>query len=46
MIHDIRTARPDARIVLFVGANNAGFADLLDDVDTVVTVPVRNIPAR
>lgn len=44
VIRDIRTARPDARIVLFVSANNAGFAQLLDDVDTVVTLPVRNIP--
>jgi heptosyltransferase III len=44
VIHDIRKARPDARIVLFVSANNAGFAKLLDDVDTVVTLPVRNIP--
>jgi heptosyltransferase III len=44
VIHDIRTARPDARIVLFVSANNAGFAELLEDVDAVVTVPVRNIP--
>jgi heptosyltransferase-3 len=44
VIHDIRNARPDARIVLFVSANNAGFARLLDDVDSVVTLPVRNIP--
>ena len=44
VIHDIRSTRPDARIVLFVSANNAGFADLLDDVDRVVTLPVRNIP--
>jgi ADP-heptose:LPS heptosyltransferase len=44
VIHDIRTARPDARIVLFVSANNAGFARLLGDVDEVVVVPVRNIP--
>ncbi|MGZ6969892.1 MAG: glycosyltransferase family 9 protein, partial [Acidimicrobiia bacterium] len=44
VIHDIRIARPDARIVLFVSANNAGFAHLLDDVDTVVTLPVRDIP--
>jgi heptosyltransferase III len=43
IIHDIRAARPDARIVLFVSANNAGFARLLDDVDEVVTVPVRDI---
>lgn len=44
VIHDIRAARPDARIVLFVSANNAGFAQLLDDVDRVVVLPVRNIP--
>ena len=29
--------------MLFVSANNAGFARLLDDVDSVVTLPVRNI---
>lgn len=44
LIRDIRSARPDARIVLFVSANNSGFAQLLDDVDDVVTLPVRNIP--
>jgi ADP-heptose:LPS heptosyltransferase len=44
VVHDIRVARPDARIVLFVSANNAGFAQLLDDVDRVVVLPVRNIP--
>jgi heptosyltransferase-3 len=44
VIHDIRVTRPDARIVLFVSANNAGFAQLLDDVDSVVVLPVRNIP--
>jgi ADP-heptose:LPS heptosyltransferase len=43
IVHDVRTARPDARIVLFVSANNAGFAHLLDDVDEVVTLPVRDI---
>jgi ADP-heptose:LPS heptosyltransferase len=43
VIHDIRATRPDARIVLFVSANNAGFAHLLDDVDRVVVLPVRNI---
>ena len=31
--------------MLFVSANNAGFARLLDDVDSVVTLPVRDIPA-
>jgi ADP-heptose:LPS heptosyltransferase len=43
VIRDIRAARPDARIVLFVSANNAGFAKLLDDVDRVITVPVRDL---
>jgi hypothetical protein len=43
VIHDLRTARPDARIVLFVSANNLGFARLLDEVDAVVPVPVRNV---
>jgi ADP-heptose:LPS heptosyltransferase len=43
VIHDLRAARPDARIVLFVSANNLGFARLLDEVDAVVPVPVRNV---
>lgn len=44
VIHDLRAARPDARIVLFVSANNAGFAGLLDDVDELIVLPVRDIP--
>jgi heptosyltransferase III len=44
VVHDIRAARPDARIVLFVSPNNAGFARLLAEVDAVVTVPVRDLP--
>lgn len=43
VIRDLREARPDARIVLFVSANNLGFARLLDGVDAVIPVPVRDI---
>jgi ADP-heptose:LPS heptosyltransferase len=43
VIRDIRAARPDARVVLFVSANNEGFARLVSDAD-VVSVPVRNLP--
>lgn len=43
VIHDVRVARADARIVLFVSASNAGFGALIDDVDAVVVLPVRNI---
>jgi ADP-heptose:LPS heptosyltransferase len=43
VLHDLRTARPDARIVLFVTANNAAFARLLTDPDEVVELPVRNL---
>src|SRR4051794_12257216 len=45
VLHDIRVERPDVRIVLFVTANNAGFARLLPDPDVVVELPVRRIPA-
>jgi ADP-heptose:LPS heptosyltransferase len=43
VIQDIRAARPDARIVLFVTANNASFARLLDVPDAIVELPVRRI---
>ncbi len=43
VIEDLRAARPDARIVLFVTANNAGFARLLDGPDTIVELPVRRM---
>ncbi len=43
IVHDLRAARPDARIVLFVTSSNAGFARLLDDVDEIVELPVRAI---
>ena len=43
-MHDLRTARPDVRIVLFVTANNAEFARLLTDPDDIVELPVRKIP--
>ncbi|MGZ4676754.1 MAG: glycosyltransferase family 9 protein [Acidimicrobiia bacterium] len=44
VIQDIRNARPDARIVLFVTANNAAFAKLLTDPDEVIELPVRKVP--
>jgi len=44
VMHDLRTSRPDVRIVLFVTANNAAFARLLTDPDAVVELPVRRIP--
>lgn len=43
IVHDLRQARPDARIVVFVTANNAGFARLLDGPDAVVELPVRHV---
>jgi ADP-heptose:LPS heptosyltransferase len=44
IVLDIRRARPDARIVLFVNASNVEFARLLEGVDEVVVLPVRNLP--
>jgi ADP-heptose:LPS heptosyltransferase len=44
IMHDLRNARPDVRIVLFVTANNAEFARLLTDPDAIVELPVRRIP--
>jgi lipopolysaccharide heptosyltransferase III len=43
VLHDLRAARPDARIVLFVTANNASFARLVDGPDEVVELPVRQV---
>lgn len=43
VLHDLRAARPDARIVVFVTANNAGFARLLSVPDAVVELPVRQV---
>ncbi len=43
VLHDLRVARPDARIVLFVTANNASFARLVDGPDAVVELPVRQL---
>lgn len=43
VIQDIRAARPDARIVLFVTANNAAFARLLEVPDAIVELPVRRM---
>src|SRR6476469_7234992 len=44
VMHDLRTSRPDVRIVLFVTANNAEFARLLTDPDDIIELPVRKIP--
>jgi heptosyltransferase-3 len=41
VLADLRRARPDADIVLFVTANNASFAELLTAPDEVVELPVR-----
>lgn len=43
VLHDLRVARPDARVVLFVTANNASFARLIAGPDTVVELPVRQV---
>ncbi len=43
VIGDLRRSRPDARIVLFVTANNAGFARLLSVPDAIVELPVRRL---
>ena len=43
VLHDLRVARPDAHIVLFVTANNAAFARTLSVPDEVVELPVRNV---
>ncbi|MBK5286901.1 MAG: glycosyltransferase family 9 protein, partial [Acidimicrobiia bacterium] len=44
ILRDLRAAYPRARIVLFVTANNASFARLLTTPDTVVELPVRQLP--
>ena len=43
VLNDLRAAHPDARIVLFVTANNADFARLLTVPDAVVELPVRKV---
>lgn len=43
VLADLRAARPDARILLFVTASNASFARLLTEVDEVVELPVRRL---
>ncbi len=43
VLSDLRTAYPDARIVLFVTANNASFARLLTTPDEIVELPVRQV---
>lgn len=42
-LRDLRAARPDARIILFVTANNASFARLLSAPDAVIELPVRQL---
>jgi ADP-heptose:LPS heptosyltransferase len=44
VMRDLRAARPGARIVLFVTANNASFAKTLTLPDEVVELPVRHVP--
>jgi ADP-heptose:LPS heptosyltransferase len=44
LLHDLREARPDARIVVFVTANNAAFARMLTIPDAIVELPVRRFP--
>ncbi len=44
VFRDLRDAFPDARIVLFVTANNASFARLLTTPDAIIELPVRQIP--
>ncbi len=43
VLNDLRAARPDARIVLFVTANNASFARMLTVPDAIVELPVRQV---
>lgn len=43
VLDDLRATRPDARIVLFVTANNAEFAQMLRVPDAVVNLPVRQV---
>ena len=43
VLEDLRAAHPDARIVLFVTANNASFARMLETPDVVVELPVRRV---
>lgn len=42
-LEDLRAAHPDARIVLFVTANNASFARLLSVPDAIIELPVRQV---
>jgi heptosyltransferase I len=41
ILDDVRVGRPEARIVVFVTANNASFARLLRVPDAIVELPVR-----
>jgi len=43
ILRDVRAARPAARIVVFVTANNAAFARMLAVPDEVVELPVRRL---
>ena len=44
LLHDLRTAHPDVRIVVFVTANNAAFARMLTVPDAIIELPIRRIP--
>ena len=43
VLEDLRAAHPDARIVLFVTANNASFARVLQTPDAVIELSVRRV---
>jgi heptosyltransferase I len=43
IVHDVRVARPDAHVVMFATATNQGFATLIDGLDGVVCLPVRDL---
>lgn len=42
VVADLRAAFPNARLVLFTSGNNDAFARLLDGLDAIVELPVRN----
>ena len=43
VLRDLRDSFPDARIILFVTANNASFARMVPSPDAVVELPVRQV---
>jgi heptosyltransferase I len=44
-IRSVRTAYPEAEIVLFCGKNNTGIAKMIKEVDCVVELPIVNVVA-